>query len=128
MDVVPKSRRMVRYEGGDQEERPWVNWRVVDVAASFITRQVEVKPRPRLSPRFHKHRPEHWVIVAGMGEPTVGDSKVGVTLCAHVVIPCGALHHTHNTSDEMLAFVEVQCGKLLDESGITRLDDDYGQG
>jgi mannose-6-phosphate isomerase-like protein (cupin superfamily) len=127
MDVVPKSRRVVRYEVGDQEERPWGNWRVVDAAASF-TRRVAVKPGHRLSLQFHKHRSEHWVIVAGKGEPTVGDSKIGVAPGDHVVIPCGALHRIHNTGDEMLVFVEVQFGELLDESDITRLDDDYARG
>jgi mannose-6-phosphate isomerase len=104
MDVVPKSRRMVRYEGGDQDERPSGNWRVVDAVASFITVRGEVKPGPRLSLQFHKHRPEHWIIVAGKSEPAVGDSKIAVAPDDHVVIPCGALHRTHNTSDEMPAF------------------------
>jgi mannose-6-phosphate isomerase len=129
MDVVPKSRRVVRYEGSDQEEeRPWGDWRVADAVASFITARVEVKPRPRVSLQFHKHRPEHWVIVASKSEPAIGDSKIGVAPDDRVVIPCGARHPTHSSGDEMLAFVGVQFGKLLDESGITRLDNDYGQG
>jgi mannose-6-phosphate isomerase len=97
MDVVLKSRRVVRYEVSDQEERPWGNWRVVDAAASFVTRRVEVEPGHRLSLQFHKHHSEHWVIVAGKGEPTVGDSKIDVAPGDHVVIPLrgASLHPQH---------------------------------
>ena len=128
MDVVPKSRRVVRYDIGDHEERPWGNWRVVDAAATFITKRVEVKPGHRLSLQYHHHRSEHWVIVAGRGETTVGEITRAVAPGDYVVIPCGALHRIHNTGEELLVFVEVQFGELLDESDITRVDDDYARG
>jgi mannose-6-phosphate isomerase-like protein (cupin superfamily) len=127
MDVVPDSRRVVRYDVGDQEDRPWGNWRVVDAAAGFITKRVTVKPGHRLSLQYHDHRSEHWVIVAGSGEATVGDTKTPVAPGDYVVIPCGTVHRIQNTGSESLVFVEVQFGDLLDESDITRLDDDYSR-
>ena len=45
----------------------------------------------------------------------------------YVIIPCGAQHRIHNTGTEPLVFVEVQYGEVLDESDITRLDDDYSR-
>jgi mannose-6-phosphate isomerase-like protein (cupin superfamily) len=127
MDTISKKSETVRYVVGDREDRPWGSWRVVDTAANFITKRVEVKPGHRLSLQFHKYRSEHWVIVAGNGEATVGSNKTFVAPGDYVVIPCGAQHRIHNTGVELLVFVEVQFGEILDESDITRLDDDYSR-
>ena len=45
----------------------------------------------------------------------------------YVVIPCGSTHRIENTGSETLVFVEVQYGEILDESDITRIDDDYSR-
>ena len=128
MDTMAKKSDVVRYDVGDHEDRPWGNWRVVDVAASFITKRVEVMPGHRLSLQLHQHRSEHWVIVAGDGEATVGEEKRQVGPGDYVVIPCGAKHRIRCTGAEPLVFVEVQFGEILDESDITRLEDDYSRG
>lgn len=127
MDVVPKGQGVVRYDVGDCEERPWGSWRVVDAASTFITKRVEVRPGHRLSLQYHNHRSEHWVIVVGQGEATVGNERTRIGPGDYVVIPCGAVHRIQNTGEEPLIFVEVQFGELLDEGDITRLDDDYAR-
>lgn len=127
MDAMVGSRSAVRYDIGDHEDRPWGNWRVVDANAVFIAKRVEVRPGHRLSLQFHHHRSEHWVIVAGTGEATVGDDRLSVAPGDYVAIPCGARHRIHNTGTDLLVFVEVQLGELLDEGDITRLDDDYSR-
>jgi mannose-6-phosphate isomerase len=127
MDAVAKTTTAVRYEIGDHEDRPWGNWRVVDAAANFITKRVEVTAGHRLSLQFHRHRSEHWVIVAGNGVATVDDTTTQLKPGDHVIIPCGARHRIQNTGAEPLVFVEVQFGDILDESDITRLDDDYAR-
>lgn len=128
MDAMVKSPSVVvRYGIGDHEDRPWGNWRVVDAADRFITKRVEVMPGHRLSLQFHFHRSEHWVIVAGSGEATIGDDLLQLAPGDYVNIPCGARHRIHNTGREPLVFVEVQLGEVLDESDITRLDDDYAR-
>ena len=127
MDAIAERQCVVRYDVGDREDRPWGNWCVVDAAASFITKRVEVKPGHRLSLQFHRHRSEHWVIVAGNGEATVDSALIPVAPGDYVAIPCGARHRIHNTGAAPLVFVEVQRGEILDESDITRLDDDYSR-
>ena len=127
MDAIKNQQGAVRYGVGDHEERPWGNWRVVDAGPTYISKRVEVSPGHRLSLQYHRHRSEHWVIVAGRGEATVADTKIEVTPGDYVVIPCGATHRIHNTGTEPLVFVEVQYGDLLDESDITRLEDDYSR-
>jgi len=125
MDAVARSVAAVRYVVGDHEDRPWGNWRVVDAGATFITKRVEVLAGHRLSLQFHRHRSEHWVIVGGSGEAIIGNTKAQVRSGDYISIPCGAKHRIHNTGTAPLVFVEVQFGELLDESDITRLEDDY---
>ncbi|WP_193369745.1 phosphomannose isomerase type II C-terminal cupin domain [Pelagibius marinus] len=127
MDATARSRSAVRYDIGDHEDRPWGSWRVVDAGSAFITKRVEVGTGHRLSLQFHRHRSEHWIIVAGRGEATVGETRTKLQPGDHVAIPCGAKHRIHNTGAEPLVFVEVQLGETLDESDITRLDDDYAR-
>lgn len=127
MDAIAERQCVVRYDVGDREDRPWGSWCVVDAAGSFITKRVEVKPGHRLSLQFHHHRSEHWVIVAGNGEATVDSERIPVAPGDYVAIPCGARHRIHNTGAAPLVFVEVQHGDILDESDITRLDDDYSR-
>jgi mannose-6-phosphate isomerase len=127
MDPLSNKPQAVRYDVGDHEVRPWGNWRVVDVASNFITKRVEVMPGHRLSLQLHHYRSEHWVIVAGRGEATVGEQQIHVGPGDYVVIPCGAKHRIQCTGTEPLVFVEVQFGELLDESDITRLEDDYSR-
>lgn len=127
MDAIARSSSAVRYDVGDYEDRPWGNWRVVDAGAAFITKRVEVMAGHRLSLQLHHHRSEYWVIVGGSGEATIGDTKSQLRPGDHVLIPCGATHRIHNTGTVPLVFVEVQLGEVLDESDITRLDDDYSR-
>src|SRR3546814_15193906 len=97
MDALAKTTTAVRYDIGDHEDRPWGAWRVVDAAASFITKRVEVKPGHRLSLQFHRPRSEHWVIVAGNGEATVDTTIAQLKHDDHVSLTCGAHHAIHNT-------------------------------
>ncbi len=127
MDVLSKSRDVVRYSVGDYEERPWGSWRVVDTGPTFTTKQVQVNAGQRLSLQYHNHRSEHWVIVAGSGEATVGGDTIRIEAGRHVNIPSGVKHRIHNTGDTPLIFVEVQLGELLDENDIVRLEDDYAR-
>ncbi len=127
MDALSKNREAVRYAVGDHEERPWGNWRVVDTGATFTTKRVEVKVGHRLSLQYHRHRSEHWVIVAGSGEAIVGGDTIRIEAGRHVSIPSGVQHRIHNTGDVPLVFVEVQLGAILDETDIVRLEDDYAR-
>ena len=124
---MPDIHETTRYSVGDSEVRPWGTWRVVDTGRTFITKQVEVNPGHRLSLQYHEHRSEHWVVVAGSGEATVGGDKVRVEAGRHVNIPSGVKHRIHNTGDTPLIFVEVQLGSILDENDIVRIDDDYAR-
>lgn len=115
------------YRMGESDERPWGRWTVLDTGEGFAVKRIEVKPGARLSLQRHRHRAEDWMLVAGTAIVRTGDEEHRLVAPAHVHIPAGALHQIANPCEEMLVFIEVQTGPLLDENDIERLADDYGR-
>ena len=70
----------------------------------------------KLSLQKHFHRSEHWVVVEGTAEVTLGND------------PIGSIHRLANPGKIPLGLIEVQVGSYLGEDDIVRLDDVYGRG
>ena len=49
----------------DSEQRPWGSWHVIDVNHGYKIKRIHVNPHSRLSYQTHRHRSEHWVVIAG---------------------------------------------------------------
>lgn len=111
----------------DQDSRPWGEWRVVDVAAGYQVKRITVIPGQRLSLQSHRHRAEHWIVVAGEATCEVEGQVVLARAGESVDVPVGALHRLSNASDRPLVVVEVQRGDYLGEDDIVRHEDDYGR-
>ena len=54
--------------------RPWGSYQRTDRGDRFQTKRLVVKPGGRLSLQKHHHRSEHWVVVSGTAEVTIGDA------------------------------------------------------
>ena len=52
--------------------RPWGYYQDVDFAPRYRVKRIVVKPSSRLSLQKHFHRSEHWVVVQGTAEVTLG--------------------------------------------------------
>jgi mannose-6-phosphate isomerase len=115
------------YTVGERDTRPWGTWEVVAIGEGHVVKRITVDPGARLSLQRHRHREEHWVIVAGEGDVTVGERTVRGRTGEHVHIPCGAIHRVANPGSELLVFIEVQQGPVLDENDIERIQDDFGR-
>lgn len=115
------------YRVGARDERPWGCWEVLAVGAGFAVKRIEVSPGHRLSLQLHHHRAEHWVILAGEAEVTLGDALFRKGRRDTVFVPVGVTHRIANTGAEPLVFIEVQSGDRLRESDIVRLEDSYGR-
>ena len=115
------------YRIGDADERPWGSWRVVDVGAGYAVKRIAVRPGGRLSLQLHRHRVEHWVIVAGQARVTRGGCTEDVPANRTVAIAPHMPHRVENPGREELVLIEVQTGRRLDEVDIERLEDDYGR-
>ena len=55
--------------------RPWGYYQGVDDGTRYQVKRIVVKPGARLSLQKHFHRAEHWVVVKGTAEVTVGDGR-----------------------------------------------------
>ena len=117
----------VNYSVGEHDTRPWGNWTVVATGQGYIIKQIEVLPGKKLSLQSHSHRSEHWIVLKGDAEVTVGDEKVALAENGQVFIPPQTKHRIHNSGSDLLSFIEVQIGSRLDEGDIIRFEDDYGR-
>ena len=115
------------YSVGERDTRPWGAWEVVAIGDGHVVKRIMVLPGARLSLQRHRHRAEHWVVVTGSADVTIGDRTFPRATGEHVHVPCGAVHRIANPGALPLVFIEVQQGALLDENDIERLEDDFGR-
>jgi mannose-1-phosphate guanylyltransferase/mannose-6-phosphate isomerase len=107
--------------------RPWGYYQDVDFAERFRVKRIVVKPGSKLSLQKHFHRSEHWVVVRGIAEVTLGDEIRSVHENASMYIPLESVHRLANPGRIPLELIEVQVGSYLDEDDIVRFDDVYGR-
>lgn len=108
--------------------RPWGTYQTMDRGDRFQTKRIVVKPGAKLSLQKHHHRSEHWVVVSGTAEVTVGEQTRLLQENESTFIPAGTPHRLANPGKVPLHLIEVQCGPYLGEDDIVRLDDEYGRG
>ena len=109
------------------DERPWGSFTVLDEAANYKVKRIEVLPGKRLSYQKHAHRAEHWMTVAGTARVTLNGSDILLSAGDTVDVPVGAAHRIENVGADVLIFIEIQRGTYLGEDDIQRLQDDYGR-
>jgi mannose-1-phosphate guanylyltransferase / mannose-6-phosphate isomerase len=107
--------------------RPWGSYETIASGHHFQVKRILVDPGERLSLQSHVHRSEHWVIVRGAAEVTVGDDIAVLKENQSTYIPAGTKHRLANPGEVPLELIEVQCGAYLGEDDITRFDDEYGR-
>jgi mannose-6-phosphate isomerase-like protein (cupin superfamily) len=108
-------------------ERPWGWFETVSEDAVSKIKRLRVHPGQQISLQKHLQRAEHWVIVRGLAQVTIGQTVQTLGVGAHVEISLGQVHRLGNTTDEPLDVVEVQWGNYLGEDDIVRLEDTYGR-
>jgi mannose-1-phosphate guanylyltransferase/mannose-6-phosphate isomerase len=107
--------------------RPWGSYETVDLGSRHQVKHIMVRPGGRLSLQKHHKRAEHWVVVEGTAQVTVGDRVSTLKENESVFIPLGEKHRLENPGDTPLHLVEVQCGVYLGEDDIVRFEDVYGR-
>ncbi len=108
--------------------RPWGYYQDVDIAERHRVKRIVVKPGSKLSLQKHFHRSEHWVVVKGTAEVTVGTDVRSVHENELIYIPIESVHRLANPGRIPLELIEVQVGSYVGEDDIVRLDDVYGRG
>jgi mannose-1-phosphate guanylyltransferase/mannose-1-phosphate guanylyltransferase/mannose-6-phosphate isomerase len=107
------------------EFRPWGDFEILRDTDRFKSKILHVRPGHRLSYQSHRHRSEHWVIVAGHPEVVLDDVVHQLAPGDHIHIPQGAKHRIRNPGSETVELVEVQLGTYFGEDDIVRYEDDY---
>ncbi len=107
--------------------RPWGQHDSLDKGDRFQVKRIIVKPNAKLSLQRHFHRAEHWVVVRGTAEITIGEATHIVHENESIFIPIGAVHRLANPGRIPLEVIEVQTGSYLGEDDIVRYDDVYSR-
>jgi mannose-1-phosphate guanylyltransferase/mannose-6-phosphate isomerase len=107
--------------------RPWGWYDSLDTGPRHQVKRIMVKPGASLSLQLHHHRAEHWVVVAGTAEVTVGDRTVRLHENESTYIPLGEKHRLRNPGTVPLEIIEIQSGAYLGEDDIVRFEDTYGR-
>ena len=108
-------------------ERPWGSYEALEMGSRFQIKHITVAPEQKLSLQMHFHRSEHWIVVSGTAEVTVGEREFLLHENESTYIPAGEKHRLANPGKVPLELIEVQCGTYLGEGHIVRLEDNYGR-
>jgi mannose-1-phosphate guanylyltransferase/mannose-6-phosphate isomerase len=126
-ELVAKLKASKRPEATDHKRvhRPWGYYESIDMGERFQVKRIVVIPGGVLSLQKHRHRAEHWVVVRGTAEVTIGDQARAVHENESVYIPIGSVHRMANRGKIPLELIEVQTGSYLGEDDIERIEDIY---
>jgi mannose-6-phosphate isomerase len=111
----------------ERTERPWGWYETVSEVPGNKIKRIGMLPGQQLSLQKHHQRAEHWVVVLGRAQITVGTRVVEMGVGEHIDIAVGEVHRLANRTAEPVEIIEVQFGDYLGEDDIVRLSDDYGR-
>ena len=126
-ELVAKLKSAQRPEATEHRRghRPWGYYDSIDKGERFQVKRIVVRPGGTLSLQKHHHRAEHWVVVRGTAEVTIGSDVKAVHENESIYIPIGAVHRLANQGKIPLELIEVQTGSYLGEDDIVRIEDVY---
>ncbi len=107
--------------------RPWGNYEQLDHGPGYQVKRLTVNPGGVLSLQRHRHRSEHWVVVQGEAEVTLGDNVLRLLPNQSCYVPAGTNHRLANRGEAPVVLIEVQTGSYLGEDDIIRLEDVYNR-
>ena len=107
--------------------KPWGSYQVIEVGEKYTIKRIIVNPGGKLSLQSHQHRSEHWVVVKGKAEVTIGNNTTELHVNEHIFIPLKTKHRITNNFSEDLVVIEVWYGDNLDEGDIIRYEDIYNR-
>jgi mannose-6-phosphate isomerase len=108
-------------------QRPWGWYETVCESPHHKIKRIGVLPGQRISLQKHRQRAEHWVVVQGTAQVTLGERSFDLCVGQHCDIALGQVHRLANETSEPMEIIEVQFGAYLGEDDIERLGDDYGR-
>ena len=128
-DLVERLKTSGRTEIAQHREthRPWGRFEIICERPHYRVKRLILKPGAAISRQKHEYRSEHWVVVRGVAEVTLGEATRPFYENDSVYIPRQSIHRLRNPGPLPLEVIETQVGDCLDEDDIVRFDDDYGR-
>jgi mannose-1-phosphate guanylyltransferase/mannose-6-phosphate isomerase len=128
-ELVAKLKATNRHEyaAHSKTARPWGWFETIDRGPGFQVKRIVVDPGAKLSLQLHHRRSEHWVVVSGEANVTVGERVFALRERETTFIPAETRHRLENPGTEALHLIEVQFGAYLGEDDIVRFEDVYGR-
>ena len=123
-----KARSVRQAEVFPRDHRPWGWFETLALADRFQVKRIVVKPGAALSLQSHIHRAEHWIVVSGTAQVTVGEDVKLLSENQSIYVPLGAVHRLANPGKVPVVLIEVQTGAYLGEDDIIRYEDIYARG
>ena len=102
--------------------RPWGYYTILKERENYKVKEIGVYPKKFVSLQKHKYRSEHWNIVKGKAEVTLGSKKFVVNKNESIFVPKGVKHKVYNPTNKVAVIIEVQIGSYLGEDDIERFD------
>ena len=106
---------------------PWGKYKTLEKSERYKIKKILVKPGETLSLQMHYHRTEHWVVIKGTAQVTVGEKTYFVHERESTFVPKSTLHRLANPGKIPLEIIEVQNGEYVGEDDIVRFEDKYGR-
>jgi mannose-6-phosphate isomerase-like protein (cupin superfamily) len=107
--------------------RPWGYYEVLSDSPDHKVKRIVVRPGMRLSLQRHRHRSEHWTVIAGTPIVTLDGREITLNPGESAHIPVGAKHRLSNPGRDDVVLIEVQTGTYFGEDDIERFEDDFGR-
>jgi mannose-1-phosphate guanylyltransferase/mannose-6-phosphate isomerase len=107
--------------------RPWGYFETLNIGPRFQVKLLHVKPGGKLSMQMHHHRSEHWIVVQGTAQVSIGEKEQLVRENESVYIFATQWHRLQNPGKVPVEIIEVQIGSYLGEDDIMRTDDIYNR-
>ena len=122
-----RARGAAQADAFPRDERPWGAFERLAAGPRFQVKRITVRPGAAISLQSHLRRSEHWIVVEGVAEVTIGEDVRAVAPNESVYVPMGALHRLANPGDADVVLIEVQTGGYLGEDDIVRYEDLYAR-
>ncbi|MGC9371105.1 MAG: mannose-1-phosphate guanylyltransferase/mannose-6-phosphate isomerase [Paracoccaceae bacterium] len=122
-----KAKQARQAEAFPKDHRPWGWFESLVIGNRFQVKRIVVHPGAALSLQSHHHRSEHWIVVEGTAQVTVGEDVKLVSENQSVYVPLGEVHRMENPGKMPMVLIEVQTGSYLGEDDIIRYEDVYAR-
>jgi mannose-6-phosphate isomerase-like protein (cupin superfamily) len=90
-----------------RDRRPWGWFESLASGDSFQVKRIFVNQGQALSLQSHRHRAEHWIVVAGTATVTIGHEVRQLVANESVYVPLGAVHRLENRGHTPVELIEV---------------------